>query len=307
MPVLPVTALPEGLVPHDADMPLAAQMAEALAGSSGPIIVMVHGFTYAPGRGIHCPHETLFNAYPQRRADGTRRMSWPRRLGCLEAGPDAALGISFGWPARGSIWKAAHEADAAGARLAELVRELRLLAPHRPISAIGHSLGAKVILRALAAAPARSIESALLLAPAATRADLKAARHAPAGQTVRIASVAGRENWVFEALYLTAMAAGGRPALPLVRSDVECGRGVSLRIDDAVSLQRLSAAGYQIGAPRHPICHWSAYTRPGLMRLYRDLLTGRLPFDVLRMILPPHEQRATDAAEPPRVLVPNAL
>ena len=78
----------------------------------GPVIVMVHGFKYAPGHRSECPHRQILSLDPVR--DCFKVVSWPRGLGFGRGAPDEGLGIGFGWNARGTLRQAYAEAARAG-------------------------------------------------------------------------------------------------------------------------------------------------------------------------------------------------
>jgi hypothetical protein len=263
-----------------------------------PVVVMIHGYKYAPGRPGYCPHQGLLGTPAAR--GGRRVVSWPRRLGAGER--DGALGIAFGWQGRGSLWQAWSEAGRAGIALA---RVLAIVAAEgRRADIVAHSLGGRVALAALGRAPAGAVRNAILIAPAEFRAVATAALDAPAGRTAQVLNVASRENALFDALveWLVAPHRPGARAL---------GRGLclpranwtDLRIDDPATLCALGRLGYPVAPASRRICHWSGYLRPGLFGLYRAILSGALPLPVLRDALPapaaPRRLRAADPVDQP--------
>ena len=271
---------------------LKGALAELPAGR--PVVVMIHGYKYAPGQPGHCPHDGLLGTPPA--MGGRRGVSWPRRLGAGER--DGALGIAFGWQGRGSLWQAWSEAGRAGIALG---RVLDLVAADgRQADIVAHSLGGRVALAALGRAPAGAVRNAILIAPAEFRAVATAAIESPAGRMAQVLNVASRENALFDALveWLVAPHRPGARAL---------GRGLclpranwtDLRIDDPATLAALGRLGYPVAPASRRICHWSGYLRPGLFALYRAILSGALPLQVLRDALPaPAAPRRLRAAEP---------
>ncbi|PJE32059.1 Alpha/beta hydrolase of unknown function [Pseudooceanicola antarcticus] len=264
-------------------MPVAAELERGLARSGAfpsprgsgpspsprpaPVIIMVHGYRFQPGDPVHCPHSHILSdhdAHPCRKA-----VSWPRGLGI---GADR-LGLAFGWPARGSIWQAHRQADAAGRALAQVITLIRQIDPQREIHAIGHSLGARVLLSALSALGAPALGQVLLLAGADHVSHLEAARASPAGRSARLLHVTSRENLLYD--LLLAGLVGGKGA-----GDRVLGRAVhpalpQLRLDDPQHLAGLAAMGFALGRPERRICHWSSYLRPGAFPLYHALTGPR--------------------------------
>ncbi|ETX16112.1 hypothetical protein OCH239_08105 [Roseivivax halodurans JCM 10272] len=289
MPVIRVSARngipgPAG-GPQSLSRALDAALSDPSVGA-GPVTVMVHGFKYAPGCERHCPHETIFSLTPRFRDVDRRIVSWPRHLGFGRPGPDRGLAISFGWPARGSIWNAYDNADRAGDALARLLAELRERCPHTPLHAVGHSLGARVVLDALTKSAPGALDWALLLAPAEFSAPAHAAVESPAGRTAKVLAVTSRENDVFDLMMELFVSALRRGDSMLGHRGLRASNALTMQIDHAPTLAALRAAGHRLGAPEGRVCHWSPYLRPGAFPLYRAIIEGRLSFSRLRAILP---------------------
>lgn len=285
MPLLRLDAL--GETPHlhgsaDAPGPL---LAEAARAGAGPIIVMVHGYKFVPGHPERCPHGHILSL--EERGDCWKALSWPRALGFGAGGPDEGLGVALGWNARGTIWRAYDRAAEAGAALAQAIEVLHTAAPHRPIHALAHSLGARVVLQALARLPERAVNRAILLAGAEFASRAEAALATPAGRAAEIVNVTSRENALFDGLleWLVAPHCWGERALGRgfgARSP----RWVDLAIDDDRVRAALAALGHAIPAADRRVCHWSVYLRPGLFDVYRAILSGALPLARLAAALP---------------------
>jgi pimeloyl-ACP methyl ester carboxylesterase len=244
-----------------------------------PVMVLIHGYKYTPQRPERCPHAHILSLKPR---EAARAMSWPRHLGFGRGEPTEGLCIAFGWTANGSVWRAHAEALRAAEALAEVIRSVRHAHPV-PVHLVGHSLGARVALAALAALPAGSVGRALLLAGAETRAEAEAALATPAGRTAEIVNVRTRENTLFDLLFRAAI----HPHRPLTRAlgaglGREDRRWLDLAIDCPRTRAHLEAIGFRIPPPVRSICHWSAYLRPGLFPLYRALLREALPLAALR-------------------------
>lgn len=284
MPMLRLTVTEDGAALHAARAPRLPTLRRALAGDPGPITVMIHGYKYQPGHGHHCPHGSIFSRSP---TPGLPRVvSWPRHLG-LRGQQGEGLGISFGWQARGSIWQAHQRAACAGEALADLLADLRSLAPARPINLIAHSLGARVALRAIAAGKPSSVNRAILLAAAEYAGTARRTLESAAGRQTQVLNVTSRENDLFD--FLTErliapdtpgpdhMLGQGAPDLPNL---------VTLQLDDPASLHALRRAGFPVAAPERLVCHWSPYLRPGVFPLYRAVFAGDMALSRLRALLP---------------------
>jgi len=252
----------------------------------GPVIVMVHGFKYAPDHPAECPHRQIFALDPAREC--FKVVSWPRGLGFDGQTPNEGLAIGFGWNARGSLWRAYEEAARAGAALAGLVATIRARAPRRPVHAIAHSFGARVVLSALAHLAPGALGRVILLAGAEFGHHAGAALATRAGRAAEIVNVTTRENDLFDALleWLIPAPARGDRSLGLA-----LGPGpnvLTLQLDDTGTLDVLRGAGFEIAPPAARICHWSPYTRAGALPFYGRLLRepDRLSLAQLRAALP---------------------
>lgn len=290
MPLLRLDAL--GETPHlhgsaEAPGPL---LAEAARAGRGPIIVMVHGYKFIPGHRARCPHRHILSLEDRR--DCWRARSWPSALGFGTGRPEEGLGLALGWTARGTIRQAYARAEAAGVALAQAIEVLHAAAPHRPVHALAHSLGARVVLQALARLPAHAVSRAILLAGAEFASCAEHALSSPAGRSAEIFNVTSRENDLFD--FLLERLVG-----PPRRGDTTLGQGLgdrpgtlTLQLDDPATLAALRAGGFVIAAPDRRVCHWSAYLRPGVFDLYRALLRNpeTLPLAALRARLPPRPQ-----------------
>lgn len=232
---------------------------------------MIHGYRHEPGHPQECPHDHILSASPN--TLDPRVISWPAALGLDGA---QAMGIGFGWPARGSIWGAYARAGDAGRQLAQLVD---VLPNDRPVHIIGHSLGARVTLRAVSLLPHARVQRVILLAGAELRRPAR--RAAARADGTAIINICTRDNWFFDAGLGWIIAAG---------LDAGLGRGLGhalphwhdLHIDEPATRASLAAAGHAVAPARLRMCHWSSYLRPGAFDLYRALLTGQLPLAVLQ-------------------------
>lgn len=232
-----------------------------------PVVILIHGFKYAPGVPGHCPHETILA--PRAARGHWKVMSWPRHLGM---GEDALI-LALGWPATGTIWRAYRQAGETGRALAALIAAIG-----RPVHMLGHSLGARVALSALTHAPAGSIGRLVLIAGAELRAGARAAMAAPAGAMAEVLNVTSGENTAFDLMLETVLGFRGRaigaglPDLP---------GWTDIAVDTPASRARLARLGHRIGAPARRVCHWGLYLRPGLVPLYGAVIRGELPLSRL--------------------------
>ena len=236
-----------------------------------PVAVLIHGFRYAPGADIHCPHGHILSLAPRR--DMPRAISWPRHLRL--AGPQDGLALAFGWPARGTIWQAQARTAGAAAALATLVAAIRRHDPDRRVDLVAHSLGARVALAALPLARAGSIGRVLLLAPADFRAHAEAAMDSDAGRAAEVFSITSRANALFDLCMETLLSARLHASLAQGLSHPRQ-TWLDLRIDDPVTEMALARLGFPLRPAMARICHWQPYLRPGVFALYRALLARSL-------------------------------
>jgi hypothetical protein len=234
-----------------------------------PVVVMIHGWRYAPGFARDCPHGSILSLDPA--PEDRRAVSWPRHLG-LDG--THGLGIALAWHAKCDPWRAHLRAGWTGAALAGIAR---LVHGHsgRPIAVIAHSMGARVALSALQDVMPGQIGRLILLAAAETRGRTLSALATPAGRSVEVINVTTRENDLFDACFEWGIHLGLRTSI---------GQGLGrphpgwhdLWIDQPRTLAGLAALGHPLADPPRRICHWSPYLRPGTIALYRALLDGRL-------------------------------
>lgn len=266
MSILRINAQNERPVPHDApSVPADLLLARHLE-HPGPVIVMVHGYSYRPGHAGNCPHDLIYALNPVSRSVP----SWPRGLGFGAGDEGEGIAMAFGWNARGTPRQAFERARAAGTILAGLVETIRTIDPARKVHVIAHSLGSEVVFSALRAATGPVFDRIILLAAASRAARAKAAMTCVAGRQAELINVTSRENTLFDLIAERTMPS-------------DCGTavlGAGLRLDNAVTLQldcprtlaRLATLGFPVAPPDRRVCHWSVYTRAGVMPLYDQLL-----------------------------------
>lgn len=249
-----------------------------------PVVIMVHGFKYQPGSSYRCPHKTIFSSNPRLHKNNPRIISWPRHLRMTRR--NAGHAISFGWPARGHISQVYRDAETAGHALAHLITLIKAKCPDRPIHAVGHSLGARVILSALRQPDAQPLTRAILLAPAEFTKTTYDALNSPAGRQTDMLVVTSRENDLFDLLLEVFVKPAYRGDRTISHKGITAANVRTLQLDHIDSLSALKDAGYPIEPPKNRICHWSPYLRPGVFRLYRAYLSGKITLTELGTILP---------------------
>lgn len=268
------------------DLDTALRAAVRALPADAPVIILIHGYRFSPTRKACDPHRHILSLTP---TPGCRKaISWPRHLGFGRDTADEGLCIAFGWEARGSIWRAWEAAAQAGTALADLVRRLRALR-RAPVDILCHSLGARVGLCAVSWLAAGSVGRVVLMAAADYRSHVRGVLDTPAGRTAEFVNVTSRENDPFDAAmeWLIRAPAAGDRAL-----GDGLGQGfanwLDLQVDCPETLEVLRDLGYRIAPPSRRVCHWSAYLRPGLFRVYGDLIRDRdlLPLDRLAGLLP---------------------
>jgi len=285
MPLLQISAGPRGADLHGISGRLGEALAEGVR-ASGPIVVMIHGYKFAPGHAEACPHRHILSLDPAR--DCWKALSWPRALGFGSGFADEGLGIAFGWDARGTIWQAYARAERAGLALAGVIAELARVAPGRPVHILTHSLGARVALAALPHLEPGTVGRMILLNAAEYGGRARAALASPAGRAAEAINVTSRENDLFDFLLERLIAPPERGDGTLAQTMPRLSNTLTLQLDHAETLAALDRCGFEIAPPRARVCHWSAYLRPGVFGLYRALLRQpeALPLARLRTLLP---------------------
>lgn len=289
MPVIRINALDGRAVLHSTSG-CPRNALRDVSESNGPIIIMTHGFKYSPLQSNTCPHRHFL---AQRPTPGPWHCpSWLQHLGFDSGFDDEGVAIAFGWHAHGPLWAARRRAISAGRALAALIHDLRRMNPDRPIHFIGHSLGAELVFEALHHLPPNAIQRIITLTGAAYQSRVLNALQTGAGQSADFINITSRENDLFDFFYECLIQ-------PPRRDDRSIGAGltapnaVTLQLDCPDTLAHLSQLTVPIGPSQRRICHWSSYTRPGVLRAYNALLRNRdqLSLSDLRSGLPPQPDR----------------
>lgn len=261
-------------------------VSEPMSGqASGPVIVMIHGFKYLPGHRRHCPHRHILSLHPQ---DTPWRVpSWPRQLGFGTGHRNEGLAIAFGWEARGALWQAQKRAVQAGRALAKVIARIKQRDPRRPVHVVAHSMGTELALEALHHLPAGGINRILSLTGASYSSRVYDALETPAGRSTEFINITSRENDPFDFLFerlITPPCPGDRA----MGFGIDAPNAVTVQLDCAGTLDHLDRLGAPIAQPKRRVCHWSSYTRPGVLQFYNDLLRrpDHLPLRTIRSGLP---------------------
>lgn len=284
MPVIRINAMGETARLHGSPTPVGAALAR-IGPTEGPAVVMIHGFKYQPGHRRHCPHRHILALHPE--ALPWSAPSWPRQLGFGTGHQAEGLAVAFGWEARGTLWAAQRRAVRAGRALAQVIAALHRQAPARPVHVIAHSLGSELALEALHHLPAGAVGRILSLAGASYHSRAQAALATRAGRGAEFLNITSGENDPFDFLFERL----ARPPCPgdhAIGFGLEAPNAVTLQLDCPGTLDHLSRLGAAIAAPERRVCHWSSYTRPGVLQFYRELLRrpDRLPLSTLRHGMP---------------------
>lgn len=298
MPVLRINATSQGLALHEG--PAALRLPEI---NDGPVVIMLHGYKYAPSRPEHSPHAKIFNETDA---------GWPAQLGFDGRRRDEGLAIAFGWYARGPLASAFRRATRLGQSIAVLIAMLKSQAPSRPVHVVAHSLGAQAALSALRHLPRGSLDRLILLTGAAHRDHAERMLDTPAGRGCELFNVTSRENDLFD-LVFERLVAGGAPRDRALGQGIDAPNARTLQLDCPQTLEALRGLGFEVAPARRRVCHWSAYTRPGAMALYAAILRQpeRLPLAVFDAILPetqmPRWSRLTARGDVRSAFTPPAL
>lgn len=282
MSILRINAQDDTPLSHDVPTVPAGFLVARHLDAPGPVIVMVHGYSYRPHRRGDCPHDLIYALDPVQDAVP----SWPRALGFGSGDPREGVALAFGWNARGTPQTAHRRAQVAGDALARVVEMIRTGDPARNIHVIAHSLGSEVVFAALRSARTRVFDRIILLAAASRTSRAEAAMRSDAGLAAELINVTSRENDLFDLIVEGVMPADC--TTPALGRGLSLPNAVTVQLDCARTLAHLGGLGHPVAAPDRRVCHWSVYTRGGVMPFYRALLREpqALPLARLRAGLP---------------------
>ncbi|SFU17523.1 alpha/beta hydrolase [Sedimentitalea nanhaiensis] len=268
MPIIRVNAESETCRLHGSAQSIPSLL-RRLGSNPGPVIIMIHGYSYQPGDRVHCPHRHILSLAPQ--TQPWVAPSWPRGFGFDGNTPDEGLGIAFGWSARGTLWRAQRSALAAGHALAGLIDTLHRHLPERPVHIAAHSMGIQVAAEALHRLPAGAVDRIVSMTGASYRSQIAEALDTQAGRKVSFVNITSRENDVFDFLFERLIASPERADRTLGQG-LEMQNAVTLQLDCPATLEHLMHMGVPISPPTRRICHWSSYLRPGVLQFYCKLV-----------------------------------
>ncbi len=251
----------------------------------GPIIIMTHGYKYRPYLKKACPHQHILSLSPSNH--DSYSPSWPRQLGFGAGFEDEGLAIAFGWDARGSLWAAHRRAIDAGRVLADVIGDLHRKNPGRPIHFIGHSMGIELALEALHHVPPGALHRIIAMTGAVYRSRTLEALGTPAGRQAELINVTSRENDLFDFLHECVIQPPKRGDCS-IGAGIEAENAVTLQIDCPETVKHLSGRIFPVAPAHSRVCHWSSYTRPGVLRVYNALLRNpdQISLNMLRAGLP---------------------
>jgi len=307
MPLIRIEAEGDTPTVYRTKAPLGQTLARGLE-RDGPVMILIHGFKHHPALDFANPHKHIFAYAPQ---GDFKAVSWPTHLGFGQGHHDEGLCLAFSWPARGRFRDIYGRAAVAGAALADLVANVRAQAPDREIHVVAHSLGARVFLSALGQLPAGAIRRAILLAAAEFTSRAEAGMQSCAGRTTEVINVTSRENDLYDTLFEVLAPSGSW-------GDWCLGHGlrqtqnnwVDIQIDHPEVMQGLARLGFQIEPGRFQFCHWSTYTRRGLLDFYAHAIRqpDQVTLDVVSRIAQARQQRRWSRVVPlPTIPLPAIL
>lgn len=298
--------------------------------ASGPVAILIHGFQFDPATSRFCPphhpkatnpHCRLYHFDEHDEAVEMRHHStgWPRGLGFErdDAGR-AGLAIGFGWDSNPSLFHSLFEhglnhyavaynrAEVAAWHLVAVIETLTRLAPGRRIDLFCHSLGSRVVLRALAQAADPKVPDAMiarlgrviealdriiLLAGAEkvleaqlmmTRLNRRTPRGPRFARVPDFYNIVSRENDVLDKLgeNFGPAAPGSKQVIGHNGLEARDPSWVDIQLDDAAVAAWFRGRGYTVSGDNESslfavLDHWIHYTWRDNMRVYRDILRSR--------------------------------
>lgn len=310
--------------------------------SHAPLVILVNGFQYDPSRAYFSPphhpkadnpHCRIFHfeEYDQDTEMRYHSTSWPLGLGMEEDdGGAKGLAIGFGWDSDpspiGSLLKhglnhyavAYQRAEEAAWYLVAVLDQIAKLRPGRPIDLFCHSLGSRVVIRAIARAADRetpkglkprlhaivkAIDRVIILAGAEkvmeaqlmmkrlnrTAKDTDGESSSEFSKIPSFYNVVSRENDVLDHLGENFMPSSPGSKQVIGHNGLEANdpHWLDIQLDDAIV-----AAWFKKHPNKYRISgdntsglftvwdHWIHYTWRDNMRVYRDILRDRSNWEV---------------------------
>jgi Alpha/beta hydrolase of unknown function (DUF900) len=284
MALIRINAQGETPVLHGSPHPVASILKQTKS-TDGPVIVMTHGYKFAPDSGTNCPHRDILSL-PQEGGTGTTSQ-WPYQLGFGQGNQSEGLAIAFAWDGRCALWQALYRAKQAGKALAKVLCIVHRQNPQRPIHILCHSMGVEVALETLFHIPPGAVDRIISMTGATYQSRLVSALSTPSGRQTEFFNITSRENDIFDFLYERMMA----PRVPgdqVIGHGLDLSNALTLQLDCPKTLLHCARLGQFITPAQRRISHWSSYLRPGTMQFYQDLLRQRekLTLDLVRRGLP---------------------
>ena len=320
---------------------LAAEDADAPDDPAGaPLVVLVHGFQFDPSKACFSPphhpkaenpHCRLyhFEEFDQDIEMRHRSTGWPRGLGMEEDdGGAMGLAIGFGWDSDPSPLQslvkhglnhyavAYQRAEEAAWQLVAVLDRLVALRPGRKVDLFCHSLGSRVVVRAIARAADRvmpeelkprlhaivkAIDRVIILAGAEkvmeaqlmmqrlnrTATDPDGETSPGVGDIPSFYNVVSRENDVLDHLGENFMpsAAGSKQVIGHNGLEANDPHWLDIQLDDAVVAAWFKERDYRVSGDNTSglftiLDHWIHYTWRENMRVYRDILRNRADWNI---------------------------
>lgn len=277
-----------------------------------PVVVMVHGFLFDPKQAVSPEPEETDNPHGRvyHFKDGDEReeqrhhtSSWPRHLGFRENDATGATGtvIAFGWHSQPGFASSlidhfqnfyARAYDNAGLSAWVLLNVLHIcmtLLPNRPLHVFCHSLGSRVVVRALALAA--KYDRTDILERLGQVVVLGGSEYVVEAQLMHrrlddlklanrpaVYNVVSRENDVLDKLgeNFGPRTFGNTQVIGHNGLDVETRspHWIDLQIDSKKLQEWMSGRGFEVSGdrPGNVWDHWYYYTHRGNMALYNDII-----------------------------------
>lgn len=252
-----------------------------------PIAILIHGYKYDPAAPNRNPHQHIFSASPKAHK---RVRSWPKGLGFSSDTTQDGLCIGFAWSAynpsintlishrKNSFLHSYDQAAYVATILAQLLVDIEQIAPNRKIDLVSHSLGARVTLLGIDQANSSNIGKVILMGAAEYKS---VAQSSAMNSDAEFYNLTSRENDIFDFLFETFAKSSNKNDRALGNGlDQALSNWVDIQIDRKEVIQYFISRGIVITDQPKRLCHWSFYTRSGMMDLYHNILRQRVAWSV---------------------------